>query len=197
MQGRLHVTSLRGHVLVIDKSYPPSSVFEYLIDKTTGAEHGHWYWDGEFHIDPFERTPMFVWSPYPNGRRGKYIVGRLLWIEANPGDYGHLTLKNTCGVHACVNPAHWENPDRVRWWTLPEGADAALVRVRHSNNVRVHICTIGSAFLMCTAVQHPTISISLEKGSRAHITCEQCVHSWLSLGRTLDELYEPPPEELL
>lgn len=184
--------TLRSHFVVAHKSYPRSEVFEYLIDKTTDAAHGHWYWDGDFHIDPPERTPIFVWTPQPELKMcGKYIVARLLWVEANPGTYKHLILKNTCGVHACVNPAHWENPHRERWWVLPPDVEASLVVGLSPHGPRVHIRSEDSVYMMCGNTLRNSEPHTVPAHERRVITCTECVEAWRGFGRPLVEVERP------
>jgi len=184
------MNTLRPHLYVLDKTYPPSSTFDHLIDKKLGAAHGHWYWDGDFHDDTVDRTPIFKWRALsPDRRVGKYVVARLLWIEANPGTYSRLTLRNTCGVFACVNPAHWENPHRERWWTLPADVDASLVNIQRNGwPARIHIRSNESLYTMCAIVVHDEGASTLPASEGHRITCETCLAAWQSLNRPLDEL---------
>lgn len=198
--------ALIPHVFVIDEQYPSSRDFAHLIDKGD-TRHEHWYWDDEFHVGPFARTPVFRWSPTGQGRRGIYVVARLLWVEANPGERKRLELRSMCGVYCCVNPAHWENMSRERVWTLPGESAAELVRCTYLADVldpidktvegyeqrtTVHIRVKGSMFAACTSrlMRHGRrrnnkTEVLVE---REPITCEKCLAEWRKLGRLLEEV---------
>jgi hypothetical protein len=183
------VTSLLSHVKVIDKQYPPRAAYEHLIEKTTDRFE-HWYWEDDVHVDTCSRTPVFYWRPTNQGSRGIYVVARLLWVEANPGNYKRLRLHNTCGVYTCVNPAHWENPDRVRVWTLPGESAAELVRSIGETDC-VHIRTRGAHYMVCgTTASRSAVFVLTE---RVPITCETCLRDWQQLGRLLEEVPHVPP----
>lgn len=183
--------SLLPHVRVIDKQYPPSSELKPLIDKVSDAAFGHWYWEGDVHDDRLSRTPVFRWAPAGWPHRGIYVVARLLWCETNAREPRRLMLDNTCGVYACVNPAHWIDARRPRLWTLPDESDALLVRRSYPTRVPVvHVRAGDSSFAACgidVSRSHGGFIASVE-ASRVPITCDDCLKTWLGLQRPLKEI---------
>ena len=190
---------LLSHPRLLEDLYPPIDAIEALIDK----QPTHWYWEGDFHIDPFSRTPVFRWSPAGTRRSGLYVVARLLWAAAHPGEQKRLQLRNKCGVYACVNPEHWEDINRPRLWTLPDDADAELLRSRAATVVhdavdgtyegvrtvqeRVHVRSNGSHFAVCGAAFRHGQGVCVVDPCLP-ITCEACLKEWRGLGRPLKEI---------
>lgn len=152
--------------------FPKRSDVEPLIERT----HLHWYWLGEFTDDPFgDHAPVFA----------TFSVVRLIWHW----EYGYnglprqLSLVNTCGVFACVNPKHWECrslPLVDVIVTLPPGQDAWPIRAQNSAYV-VHIAHDDATHAVCGTRSHDRIDRD------ANITCINCVRAWRSRGGQLLE----------
>lgn len=189
---------LLPHVRVLDQKYPPREAYAPRID----VSPPHWYWDGDFFADPFSRTPVFRWSPEGHPHTGVYVVARLLWCDANPGEHRRLKLRNTCGVYGCIDPSHWEDVDRPRRFTLPDDSVDLLVRAPHhrrglvvrdramGSTVLVHIRSLAAYHAVCgLSFDGRVVGLgcsTVDKGSV--ITCEECLKEWQGLGRPLKEL---------
>lgn len=183
-------THLRSHIRSGEGLFPPREAFFDQIEVTPT----HWYWNGDFYEEPFSRTPVFRWGA-PGRNKGIYVVARLLWCEGKEQPK-RLKLRNTCGVYACVNPEHWENPDRERRFVLPEGAPASLVEqlrwvVMSAKDIReaahrVHIVSAEAGVTVCGVSAYGPERRSADACSI--ITCKTCVFEWRAMGRLLEEV---------
>lgn len=192
------MVELLHHHVVSKDQYPPVELLEPYIDRKTDA---HWYWEGDIREDPFSRTPVFHWRPGSDGARGMYVVARLLWAAANDGAHKRRNLVNTCGVYACVNPAHWVDAD-VKRYTLPVGVNAQLLdrladkleieigmwgerEVQSHDRVHVvHIVSEKARYTVCGMLSRGGVVPQ----ERVAITCVNCLRDWKALGRPLEEL---------
>ena len=158
---------------------PPHEMYRDSID----VSPTHWYWD-----KPFDDIPTFRHAGCT------FVVARLLWNHQNPdAPLRRTSLRNTCGVAACVNPTHWEWLGRPCNWTLPPDASAQLFSAVAP--FAIHILPPDSAYTMC-AVR--VVSVVSSNGmvkpagsvapAGAVITCKKCLKEWQSYGRPLLEV---------
>jgi hypothetical protein len=166
--GKLAFTH-RGRAVIL----PTVDLLEPLIERTPT----HWYWNGEFVEDPFDRCAYFDWAP-PFEMNTRWMVPRLLWQLANPTLVAkRVLLENTCGLFTCINPAHWSRrrgairiparivlPDSVEATPVVHSMEILLVHIRR-NDAETTVCGRGSMFkgLVKTTV----------------VTCDACIRTWV------------------
>jgi hypothetical protein len=178
------------------KLLPPRNLVEPLIDR--GPHVGeHWYWLGEFDGGPFESQAEIRWQPPREKFARSFCVTRLLWGWDRASGMGmidvkRLTLRNTCGVPACVNPTHWEA--RQRKDVAPAGPlrsqlpldSGAYVSCfsgsRYSRDATLtHIAREESTHSVCGRAKQVTAP-----RATVIVTCVECQKTWLALGKTLE-----------
>ena len=163
---------------------PALEAFEPLIERTDN----HWWWEGDFKKFDCDNFAVFRASIPPRGRlSGLYVVVRALWVFANPSDLAdRLSLNNTCGYVACVNPAHVEREARPSDVTLVPDAqmhDGVRVRLLQCNQ-RVHIVPMDVAHAVCGWRMRTMHAVA----ANAPITCTECVSTWRARGYPLQEV---------
>lgn len=165
---------------------PPRHVLEGLVDRQSSGEH--WLWDGDFLEDDGIRYAAFLWAP-PVERAVWYCVARVLWAYENDQSLFHRSLRNTCGLTTCVNPAHFERvvalSEGLELVTLPpglrDGEDRGARLVRIGEEQHVHILRDDAAYVACyRAVNTRKLTTMPDK---TPITCSKCITEWRDFGR--------------
>lgn len=161
---------------------PPRDLLEVPVEKTDT----HWYWDGDFKQYDGDRFAVFRWH-YTKTRSGLYVVVRALWSAEHSVDLkDRLLLLNTCGVVACVNPAHVERERKGRVFTIADDAkslDGVAVHLYKANEL-VHIMPDDIDYAVCGW----RLSRHTPRRAGEAITCEECVAMWRGRGHELLEV---------
>lgn len=168
------------------KHLPPRHVLETLIEKSDY----HWLWGGDFLDEDDLRYAAFLWAP-PHVQAVWYVVARVLWAYDNDASLFHRSLRNTCGLSTCVNPAHYERVatlgEELDLVTLPkglvfgDGSKARLVRI--GTEQHVHILRDDSAYVACYRAVSQKNVVTMPEGTP--ITCNKCLTEWRDFGRPL------------